>query len=202
MFAKLILKELWKAEVDWDAEVPSDLKETWQSFCSSIKELENFKIPRNINPGNTFQVMTIHGFADASEAGFGACVYALSHDRENRPQVNLLCSKSRVAPSKGKLTVPRLELNAARLLAKLVSVVRKALGDKVKDVHYWSDSTITLYWIDTPPDNLQTFVANRVAAIQKLTHGFGWHHVPSGDNPADILSRGSLTEQLLNTDLW
>ena len=129
-------------------------------------------------------------------------MYALSHNQENSPRVHFLCSKSRVAPSKEKLITPRLELNAVLFLAKLVSVVKRALRDRVKDVHYWSDSTTTLYWINTPSDNLQTLVANRIAAIQELTHGFDWHHAPSGDNPVDIVFRGSLTEQLFTSKLW
>lgn len=56
----------------------------------------------------------------------------------------------------------------------------------------WSDSTITLEWIQTQPHLLRTFVANRVSEIRNNTVGASWKHVPSKDNPADFLSRGQL----------
>lgn len=33
-------------------------------------------------------------------------------------------------------------------------------------------------------------MANRVAEIQGLSTGVKWGHVPSSDNPADLVSRG------------
>lgn len=48
----------------------------------------------------------------------------------------------------------------------------------------------------------QTFVANRVAKIQELTVGGTWGHVPSEENPADLLSRGATIEDLKTNDLW
>lgn len=54
----------------------------------------------------------------------------------------------------------------------------------------WSDSTITLHWINAPSHKLKTFVANRVAKIQELTKIHEWKHVPTHDNPADLVSRG------------
>ena len=57
---------------------------------------------------------------------------------------------------------------------------------------YWTDSMIVLAW-DASPDRWKTFVANRVAEIQSLSRG-DWNHVPSEENPADILSRGILPE--------
>ena len=43
---------------------------------------------------------------------------------------------------------------------------------------------------------------NRVATIQELTHNATWRHVPSADNPADIISRGTTPSSLVMNDLW
>lgn len=50
------------------------------------------------------------------------------------------------------------------------------------------------------PQQMNTFVANRVSTIQQ-TIKLKWHHVPTKENPADIASRGSL-EELVTSDLW
>lgn len=201
MSAKLIMQRLWKLNIGWDEEVPNELGSTWEILYNSLDQLGDLAIKRNVNPKNPSQSISLHGFCDASEKGYGACIYVLSRNESGELQSNLLCSKSRVAPLK-TLTLPRLELNAALLLSRLISVVKRALRVKIESIHLWSDSTITLCWINTPPSNLRTFVANRVAEIQELTDTTWWYYVPSGDNPADIISRGMSLERLLLQNKW
>jgi len=201
MSAKLIMQRLWKLNIGWDEEVPNELGSTWEILYNSLDQLGDLAIKRNVNPKNPSQSISLHGFCDASEKGYGACIYVLSRNESGELQSNLLCSKSRVAPLK-TLTLPRLELNAALLLSRLISVVKRALRVEIESIHLWSDSTITLCWINTPPSNLRTFVANRVAEIQELTDTTWWYYVPSGDNPADIISRGMSLERLLLQNKW
>lgn len=66
----------------------------------------------------------------------------------------------------------------------------------------WSDSTIILAWLRTPPNALKIFVGNRVAEVQTLTENCEWRYVPSEENPADLVSRGLLPSQLLITPEW
>lgn len=58
------------------------------------------------------------------------------------------------------------------------------------------------YWIHACPSTLKTFVANRVSKIQRLTSRDKWYHVPSNQNPADILSRGTAVNDLKTSKLW
>lgn len=41
-----------------------------------------------------------------------------------------------------------------------------------------------------------------MARIQELTGDLTWLHVPSEEKPADILSRGSTVNELMNNNLW
>ncbi|GFV22520.1 integrase catalytic domain-containing protein [Trichonephila clavipes] len=50
--------------------------------------------------------------------------------------------------------------------------------------------------------DLKTFVQNRVAKIQELYPNQLWRHVPSDQNPADLVSRGVDPDKLLQQNLW
>ncbi|XP_011701161.1 PREDICTED: vacuolar protein sorting-associated protein 13-like protein [Wasmannia auropunctata] len=58
--------------------------------------------------------------------GYGACLYVRSKDNQGNATSRLLCSKSRVAPLK-PVTIPRLELCGALLLAQLLRETASAL---------------------------------------------------------------------------
>lgn len=115
---------------------------------------------------------------------------------------NIVCSKTRVAPLK-VLTIPRLELNAALLLAQLVDSMQpliRQLG--IKDVTLLSDSTVVLGWLSTSPHRLHTFVANRVVSILELSERSQWHHVSTSLNVADVASRGLLPSEIVDHPSW
>ncbi|XP_055527801.1 uncharacterized protein LOC129720363 [Wyeomyia smithii] len=69
-------------------------------------------------------------------------------------------------------------------------------------VWFWSDSMVVLHWLRMSPHTCKTFVANRIAEIQELTHNAKWLHVPGKNNPADLVSRGLSVGELVNSKLW
>ncbi|GFX32260.1 integrase catalytic domain-containing protein [Trichonephila clavipes] len=77
-----------------------------------------------------------------------------------------------------------------------------ALKLHITDVHFWSDSTIVISWIHRESRELKTFVANSVSKIHQLSSRDQWHHTASEQNPADVLSRGLLPEELRDDSLW
>ena len=146
--------------------------------------------------------LEVHGFGDASQKGFGAVVYLKYWDpKEGIFKVSFVTAKSKVAPLKS-ITLPRLELLAALLTAKLVKFVIKALHLKDPTYYCWSDSKVTLSWIKGNPHDWKMFVANRVSAIQNLTPPENWYFCPGTENPADLITRGLLVEKLLTNPLW
>lgn len=197
---KLIIQKLWQIKLTWDESLPSSIHNEWVQFYNQLHILNNLNIPRHVIT-NSFQIIEIHGFCDASEKAYGACLYIRTINKDNKITVNLLCSKSRVAPCK-QITLPRLELCGALLLAKLTTKTLKAFRLKINRCFFWSDSTIALSWIQLPSNTLKTFVANRVAEIQSLSSSDDWFHVRGSENPADLISRGVAVNKLLANKLW
>ena len=60
---------------------------------------------------------------------------------------------------------------------------------------------IVLAYIKNVSRKFKTFVENRVSTIRELTCTDDWHHIGSGENPTDIISRGTTCE-LLNESMW
>jgi len=145
--------------------------------------------------------LQIHGFCDSSEGAYGACLYIRSTDSNNKIFCELLCSTSKVAPLK-RLTIPRLELCAATLLAKLYKKAESALNITVNETYMWTDSAIVLAWIQGPSTKWKTFVGNRDALIQENTAVDTWRHVPTNSNPADLISRSIEATALSTSTHW
>ncbi|XP_065078260.1 uncharacterized protein LOC135701404 [Ochlerotatus camptorhynchus] len=185
--AKMIMQCLWATNLGWDEPMEGELFQGWTELQTSLSHLNNVKIPRCVVVPDT-ETMEIHGFADASKYAYGACVFLCCIRKDGSAVSNLLCSKSKVAPLR-ELTIPRLELCAALLLAKLVDKVIPALKLEIREIRLWSDSQIALAWIKKPLDRLQVFIRNRVAEINKLTKHCRWSYVNTDENPADIVSQ-------------
>lgn len=187
--AKVYLQMLWSLNLPWDQEVPQELSRKWTTFRDELPKLNNLLVARQATCKEMLSV-EIHGFSDASQHAYGACIYLRTVDLNQVVHVQLLTSKSRVAPLKS-ISIPRLELCAALLLSQLYSKVKSCLTQEIKDVRMWSDSKVALAWIRSSPHLFQVFVGNRISEIQKHTPPEYWNYVPSGQNPADYLSRGS-----------
>ncbi|XP_046392228.1 uncharacterized protein LOC124160418 [Ischnura elegans] len=197
--AKIFLQRLWELRLEWDESLPAELHSKWLDFRESFRCLNDLRLPRRVIAKNC-SVYEIHGFCDASESAYGACVYVRSIKSDGKFMMRLLCSKSRVAPLK-KTTLPRLELCAAVLLAYLIHKVSSSLSFSGSPT-LWSDSTVVLSWLKAPSSNWKTFVANRVAEIHEFTSKCKWRHIRGVDNPADHIPRGLTPQQLHEMASW
>ncbi|UYV79842.1 hypothetical protein LAZ67_18000896, partial [Cordylochernes scorpioides] len=117
----------------------------------------------------------MHGFCDSSELAYSAVCYLRITYENNQIETILLTAKTKVAPIK-KITIPRLELCAALMLAQLQSQTTQALPFNIDEQFYWTDSKIVLAWITSESKKWQIFVANRVAKIQDLTAAHSWQY--------------------------
>jgi len=202
--AKIFIQQLWQLKFDWDTALPAALQKLWDQFRTDMPAIEKTQIPRYVfgSRGSRDELkIELHAFADASERAYGAAIYVRVIQRDGSIKVNLLCSKSRVAPLKLQ-TIPKLELCAALVAAELVTRVKNDLDYQSNPCYMWSDSTIALAWINQQPGTLQPFVAHRILKIRQMTHPDQWRHVPSKQNPADILSRGLKPHELSTCAMW
>ena len=129
-------------------------------------------------------------------------VYFVYRTKDGKAHVRLVASKTRVAPLK-ELSIPRLELMSARILAQLMHTVKNALQSQVKldGVRFWLDSKTALSWIQNKGEWKQ-FVRHRVNEILKLTDKEDWAYCSTEENPADLGSRGVVASQRKENQLW
>ena len=201
--AKILFQELCIGKLDWDDPIPEDKVAKWEDWISGLSQVKTMTVPRCVQDQIEGEILSyqLHGFADASKKAYCAAVY-LVYTTTKGMFSKLLCSKVRVAPLK-ELSIPRLELLSARILANLISNVQKALHSqtKIDKIRCWLDSKTALFWIFNQGEWKQ-WVQFRVAEILRLTEKATWGHVGGKENPADIGSRGTTALFLANSKLW
>jgi len=202
-YLKILMQQLWVAKLDWDATPPSSICETWNNFLNQFSCLSNINIPRLIIPPDMISC-ELHAMCDSSEKCYAGVVYLRTLTRSGKIDVHFICAKSKVAPIKSKLTIPRLELQGCLLLAKLLNFVKNTYSPKLQfsKISAYSDSTIALAWLRGEPQNWNTFVCNRVSKIQEYTNSSDWYHIYTHLNSCDPASRGLLPQDLLHNSLW
>ncbi|GFY36788.1 integrase catalytic domain-containing protein [Trichonephila clavipes] len=194
---KIILQDLWKAGLDWDDEISSEILNRWNRFQAEISCLKQIKVPRYVQTQNA-KHCKIHGFCDASSKAYSDVIYL--RVVSDSPHLFLMASKTRVAPVQ-TISLPKLEFCGTLLLAELLDTFKKSLNI-THDTYLWCDSTITLSWINNPPVKGNQFVQHRVGNIHALTSEESWHHTPGKLNPADWATRGLYPKQLLENSEW
>ncbi|XP_018393245.1 PREDICTED: uncharacterized protein LOC108772247 [Cyphomyrmex costatus] len=199
--AKIFIQDLWLAKVDWDTPLSSELQNRWINFKQQLSALSKLDIPRWLYVSSNAVSIELHGFSDASLRAMAAVVYIRVETKDLGVRINLICAKTKVAPLK-RLTVPRLELNAALILARLTSCVRNVLELNHSSIYLWTDSSVALTWITSHPAKWKEYVRNRVIAIHELVPTATWRFVPGKENPADCASRGISAHEIKQHSLW
>ncbi|XP_011859616.1 PREDICTED: uncharacterized protein LOC105557081 [Vollenhovia emeryi] len=174
--AKLIMQETWRSGGQWDESLPILLAKKWEQFRRDLNDVQMISIPRRVIPSKNTSKIYLHGFCDASAGACGACLYVQAEDEQGTYTSRLLCSKSRIAPIK-PISIPRLELCSAVLLARLIDSVRRNLKVHIDGILAWSDSQVTLCWIRGDVTRWKPFVANRVSEIIELLSANRWNYV-------------------------
>ena len=200
---KVIFQECTRQKFSWDECVSHELESQWANWVNSLHDIGDLRIPRCVKPSDFDHdaVFELHHFADASMQAYGVCSYVRSINKNGKIHVQLLISKNKVAPL-NQSTVPRLELQAAVVAAKLDAMLRNELDIEIDQSYFWTDSQITLGYITNTIRRFNVFVENRVSLIRQLTDVSAWNHVCSKDNPADYLTRSKITSVHQLDSFW
>ena len=116
---KLFIQQLWKKNVQWDELLPSRDAEDWRSYIDKLRFVSDVTIPRWIGLDPYALHSELYGFCDASERAYGAVIYLRVVGNSGRISVTLLTIKTEVGLIK-QVCIPRLELQASVLLARLI----------------------------------------------------------------------------------
>ena len=196
LIPKILMQELWALKIRWDDPIPEAHNKRFEAWCRQLTFLNAIEVPRFFGRKEGLEY---HVFVDASAQAYAACIFARSVNAETS-KVVLVRAKTRVAPTKGA-TIPRLELMACCIGARLAAEVQRSLKLAREDFHYWSDSTVALWWLRREGP-WAVFVSNRVREIRGLTDTGAWRHVPGILNPADLPSRGCTPMKLYESRWW
>ncbi|UYV76543.1 hypothetical protein LAZ67_14001067, partial [Cordylochernes scorpioides] len=194
---KVLLQKTWTLKFEWDAQLPTDIEKEFRSWLYEIASLDQVVIPRCLYLDSEGDVQ-LHVFCDASCEAYASVVFARSVVQDT-VRVVFLWAKARVAPLK-RISIPRLELMACVLGARLLNAIRNALGVDYP-TYMWSDSSTAITWI-TRAQTWNTFVKNRVNEIRNLTDVESWAHISGDENPADLPSRGCSATRYLKSEWW
>ncbi|KAF2886826.1 hypothetical protein ILUMI_19347 [Ignelater luminosus] len=179
LYPKILLQTI--NTLEWDTEVPQEVEQEFRKWYYQLHLLKEVKIPRWIS--NSYRVdnkILFHVFVDASQVAYASVIYMRTQSLTDT-KIQLIAAKSRVTPNK-KMTIPRLELLAATIGARLMKSILETMENNQQEVYFWSDSTTVLTWIQ------------RKGNGQRL-------YVPGVLNPADP-SRGCTTKQLIESNWW
>ena len=179
--------------MEWDKPLPEDQQGIWKNKLVEFLSYGDLTARRCGVPTDEESTTKIRliVLSDAAESAGGAAVYAGRKMLSGVWSCSLMAAKSRMM----KFTIPRNELSAILLATELAFLVKKALGDRVDEIIYVTDSTIALSWCHNTTRKLRAFIFARVESIRRMIQ---WttekeqiplYHVDGTRNLADLLTK-------------
>ena len=193
---KIMIRLLDTKGVDHNEAISPKDRKWWKQWFQTLKELDNVKLGRCLFPKKDDIARTeLHTFGDASKEAYAAIVlYLRQVYRDGAISVHFVKAATKLAPNRS-ISIPKMELNAALLAARLVRTVQQSLTRKVHQRFIWTDSSTVRNWIPAPDSSYQVFVANRIGEIQTLTSQEEWRFVSGKQNLAVAATRSAFGEE-------
>lgn len=187
IYPKILLQQVWKSGINWDEKIPEDLYNCWAKWTNNLQSLKKIKIPRWYGISKSTSNLQLHIFVDASLEAYAAAAYIRFPSCDGM-RCRLISAKTKVAPLK-TLSVPRLELNAALIGARLSSQIKKSHSISFDATYFWTDSKSVWCWIRSETRKYKPYVAYRVAEILDLSSSHQWKWLSTDLNVADKATR-------------
>ena len=90
-----------------------------------------------------------------------------SDSEEAEGQLSFVAARSRLTPLR-QMSMPRKELQAILLLARLIVTLRNALRFNIAYSRIWTDSLTAISWLRGQSKSFRSYVACRVGEISRL----------------------------------
>lgn len=203
VLGKILIQDLWRSGCEWDQPIANENSEKWVQWMDMFKKIDGIKLPRSYFGkvySNDFGPIQLHVFCDAGENAYG-CVGFFRIVIEGIVRCSLVMARSKVAPLK-QLSIPRLELQAAVLGARMALTIRENHSISIQQVFFWTDSLTVLSWIKSDQRQYKPFVGFRIGEILSLTTLSEWNWVPTKQNIADILTKWTRSPDLSPDSPW
>ncbi|XP_073944637.1 uncharacterized protein [Choristoneura fumiferana] len=95
IIAKMFMQKLWLAKLHWDEDLPEDLRLEWTRYQEDLSVLSDIEIERWTGCSQNTNI-ELHGFSDASEAGYSAAVYTRVTYNNESPYVDIVKSSGAI----------------------------------------------------------------------------------------------------------
>ena len=199
---KLLLRLIWANEedFDWDDLLPGHLQAEWLTLKAELESVAKIQFKRPLTPEAAIGQPQLIIFSDGSSQAFGAVAYA----RWETPkgfEMRLIMSKCRVAPIK-IIDIVRLELCGALLGTRLRTFIVKESRLNFKQTFHFTDSEIVKAMMSKSSYGFDTFEANRLGEMQRVSSKEEWFWLPGALNIADLITRGCSPQDLGIDSPW
>ena len=186
--------------IDWDEPLSEEFRESWDEYINQIDKSRIVTIPRCYHPKGFGEISTteLHVFIDASSNAIGHVLYLRETNATNEVAVSFLFASSKIS-LRSAVSIPRMELCAAADAAQTSSYIASELKRPIDRIQFYSDSSVTLGYINNEKKRFSRYVTSRVETILKYSRPNQWQYISTSINPADIATRPHSPNQLMST---
>ncbi|XP_055615272.1 uncharacterized protein LOC129761561 [Toxorhynchites rutilus septentrionalis] len=203
MHLKILLQDIWRSGIAWDDQIPSLLEDKWKLWIRILPNVKAVQIPRcyrHLTSSTDTNRVQLHMFVDSSEKGLAAVAY-FRFEEDGKIECALIGSKTRVAPLK-YLSIPRLELQAAVVGARLADSIVKSHRLVIAKRFFWTDSRDVMCWLRSDHRRYSSFVASRIGELLETTDVAEWKWLSTRLNVADEGTKWQKLPDFNPTSRW
>jgi len=206
---RMLLQRSWEDKVGWDETISDKAVKDWKAWLQQIKDVAKLKFPRpfsQLDGLSEADDVHLHIFSDAGGEAFGAVAYLVIKYKD-RVESTIVMAKAKVTPLRLKTEtvvreMPRLELMAALLAARLSKTITNAMKNVNLRRTFWCDSEVVLRWIINPNQKLIKYAIGPVEELLELTERNEWKYVPTELNVADLCTKMKRFDFSCNDSVW
>lgn len=159
-------------KLDWDVKLQGNHRRLWKNFASSLIQQNNVHVPhRYFNSSLPPTDIQIHAFSDVPKT-YAAAMYLRSEYEDGHVAVQLLSSKTRVAPIKQTTWYT----NLSKTFLQPVEITPREIKQT-----FWVNST-TVICRTKQGKSWKQYVQNHTPEVHKTVPEAAWNYCPGSKN--------------------